>query len=168
MSQAFSTTAKHIRRSPYQALAASLTLSLTFFAVSVFGLLMAGSYMVLRYFEKAPQVIAFFERGKDISEADQQKIKERLEATGKLASFKYVSSQEAVAIYKEGTKQDTLLSELVDNKILPPSIEISATEISSLPQLRDILKSEPLVREIGFYEDIVNTLSKWVRNLRIV
>jgi len=168
MAQTLNTTAKHIRRSPYQVLAASLTLTLTFFAVSVFGLLMAGSYVILRYFEKAPQVIAFFERGKDISETEQARIKERLEATGKLASFKYVSTKEAEAIYKEKNKKDPLLLELVDSKILPPSVEISATEIAALSQLRSILEEQPLVKDIVFYEDIVNTLSTWVRNLRVI
>jgi cell division transport system permease protein len=168
MNRVFTTAGKHLRRSPYQVLAAVLTLTLTFFAVSVFSLLMTGSYFILRFFEAAPQVIAFFEKGKDIDDLTQNAIHQRLEASGKLATFRYVSTREAEAIYKEKNKDDPLLLELVDYKILPPSIEISATEIASLPQLKDILESEPLVQDVVFYEDIVNTLSAWVRNLRLL
>ena len=168
MIRTLSTTLKHLRRSPYQVMAAILTLSLTFLAVSVFALLMGGSYVILRHFESAPQVIAFFERGKDISDQEQSAIKQRLEATGKLASFKYVSTREAEAIYKEKNQDDPLLLELVDYKILPPSVEISASEISALPQLKDILESEILVKDVIFFEDIVESLMIWVRNLRLV
>lgn len=167
-SRSLNTTVKHLRRSPYQALAATLILSFSFFAVSIFALLMFGSYVILRHFEKAPQVIAFFERGKDVPEEQRQMIQQKLEATGKLATFKYVSPREAEAIYREGTREDPLLSELVDYKILPPSIEISAVEISYLPQLKGILEEEPLVKDIVFFEDIVNSLSIWVRNVHII
>jgi len=168
MSRVLNTAGKHLRRSPYQVLAAVLTLILTFFAVSVFSLLMTGSYFILRYFEASPQVIAFFKRGKDVDELTQNSIRQRLEATGKLATFTYVSTREAEAIYKEKNKDDPLLLELVDYKILPSSIEISALEIAALPELKDILESEPLVQDVVFYEDIVNTLSVWVKNLRVL
>jgi len=167
-SRSISTTAKHLRRSPYQAIAAVLILSLTFFAVSVFTLLMSGSYLIMRHFEAAPQVIAFFERGRDVPDEDRLRIQEKLETTGKLATFKYVSPKEAEAIYRERNKEDPLLLELVDYKILPPSIEISATEIGYLSELKSVLEDEPLVKDIVFFEDIVNSLSTWVRNLRLI
>lgn len=169
MSRTLETAMKQIRRSPYQVMTAVLALSLTFFAVSVFALLMMGSSIILKYFEASPQVIAFFERGKDIEDFDKDRIKKELEETGKLASFKYVSAREAEAIYKEKTKEDDpLTQQLVDYKILPPSIEISATEIGALPMLKEILESEPLVKDIDFYEDIVDSLAVWIKNLRFV
>lgn len=168
MSRMFLTAMRDIRRSPYQAFAVSLVLSLTFFSVSVFALILGGSYLILRHFEKSPQVIAFFERGKDVSLEDQTKIKNKLESTGKLSSFRYISAKEAEAIYREKNKDDPLLLELVDYKILPPSMEISATEINALPSLKDILEKETLVKDVVFYEDVINSLSKWVSNLRIV
>lgn len=169
MAHALKTTIKNIRRSPYQALIANLVLTLTFFAVAVFSLVSVGSYVLLKHFEAAPQVIAFFEKGQDVPLEKQEQIKNQLEITGELASFKYVSAKEAEAIYKEKVgKEDPLLLELVDYKILPPSIEISATNIEALPQLRDILAAEPLVRDIAFYEDIIEALTIWVRNIRLI
>ena len=168
MSHAFWTTTKQLRRSPYQALIASMVLTLTFFAVGVFSIIFAGSHFLLKHFEAAPQVIAFFEKGKDISDSRQEEIKAKFEASGKLATFKYISAKEAEAIYKEKNKDDPLLLELVDYKILPPSIEISATSIEALPELKSILESEPEVVDIAFYEDIVKSLTNWVKNIRLI
>jgi len=161
-----SETLKQIRRTPYQAIAAIMVMLLTFFALSTFCLISLGSIKVLKYFESAPQVIAFFEKGKDVPQEEITRIKSELERTGKLASFKYVSIREAEAIYKEKNKDDPLLLELVNYKILPPSIEISATEISALPDLKNVLEKQPGVEDIAFYEDIVNSLSLWIKNIR--
>ena len=51
---------KNIRRSPYQALAAILIMSLTFLAISFFAFLLYGSSTIITYFESKPQVTAFF------------------------------------------------------------------------------------------------------------
>ena len=60
-------TLKLLRRSPYQALAAALAMSLTFFVASIFVVLIIGGQLVLNYIEQRPQVIAFFKD--DVSEA---------------------------------------------------------------------------------------------------
>jgi cell division transport system permease protein len=168
MPKALKTSFKQIRRTPYQALAAVLILTLTFFALSIFTLLLAGSDQILKHFESTPSVIAFFEKGKDLTQDDISRIKTELESTGKLADFRYVSTKEAERIYKEKNVDDPMLNELVDYKILPPSIEISASEISALPQLKAILEKEPLVQDIAFFEDVVNQFSNWVTNIRYI
>ena len=167
MSRKFNTTWSQIRRTPYQSLAAVMVMFLTFFALAIFALISVGSIKILQHFEASPQVIAFFEKGKDVSQEDIAKIKLDLERTGKLESFKYVSIHEAEAIYREKNKGDTLLLELVNYKILPPSIEISASEIDSLSYLKDVLEKQPGVKDIAFYEDIVSSLSSWIRSIRI-
>jgi len=161
------TTFKQIRRTPYQAIIALMILGLTFFASSAFLLISLGFAKTLQYFEKAPQIIGYFERGKDLPQQEIDRIKTRLEETGKLESFKYLSTKDAENYYREKSKnEDPLLNELVDYKILPPSIEVSTTEISAMPQIKEILDSEPLITDIDYYEDIVNQLSLWVQNVR--
>ena len=49
----------HIRRSPFQALAAVIVLSVTFFVVTLLSILVYSSSSILKYFETRPQVIAF-------------------------------------------------------------------------------------------------------------
>ena len=64
-------TIKLLRRSPYQALAAALAMSLTFFVSSLFIVLIIGGQIVLNFIEQRPQVIAFFN-----DDTSQEKINE--------------------------------------------------------------------------------------------
>lgn len=168
MTSSFQVALRQIRRTPYQVLAAIMVMVSTFFAISVFYLISLGSIKILKFFEAAPQVIAFFERGKDLDQSQISQIKNQLEVTGKLASLKYVSTHEAEAIYREKNKDDPLLLELVNYKILPPSIEISAINLDDLVELKNILEKQPGVKDIAFYEDIVSSLSAWIKNIRWV
>ncbi len=162
-------TALHqIRRTPYQALIAISSLSLTFLALAVFIIISAGFHLIIQHFSSTPQVIAFFEKGKDLSEVQLNDIRNKLESTGKMSSFVYVSTKEAERIYKENNADEPLLNELVDYKILPPSIEISATDINYLPELKNILEQEPLVKDIAFYEDVVADASRWIDNIKLL
>ena len=54
------TTWKHIRRSPYQSLAAILIMILTLFIASVFSLTSLGMDKILKFVEAKPQITAFF------------------------------------------------------------------------------------------------------------
>ncbi len=157
---------QQIRRTPYQAIVAIMAVFSTFFVISAFALISLGSLEIIQYFEKEPQVIGFFQKGQDLTQEEIAEIRSSLEETGKLEDFKYVSTKEAEAIYKEKNKDDPLLLELVDASILPPSIEISAKQIDFLPQLKDVLQANPKVEDVVFYEDIVKNLSFWIKNIR--
>lgn len=159
---------QQIRRSPYQTLAAVMIMFFTFLAISCFLLISLGSLRILQHFEKAPQVIAFFEPGKDLSDERIAQIRQHLEATGKLEDFRYVSTHEAEKIYKDKVKDDPLLLELVDYKILPASIEISAHRAADLLVLKTVLEEVEEVKDIDFFEDVVRSLASWVRNVRLI
>jgi len=157
-----------IRRNPFQNLAAIMATTLTLLVISVFVLISYGSIKILEYFESAPQAIAFFKPGKDLTDINIINIRAQLEKTGKLNEFRYVSTKEAEAIYKEKNKDNPLLLELVDSNILPASIEISAKDLKNLKELKEILSTQEGVEEVVYYEDIVNNLSRWINNIKIV
>jgi len=92
----------HIRRSPYQALSAVSVMAMSFFIISIFVLLAAGSESIIRNFESRPQVTAFFKDEVTLSQVED--FKSRLQSTGKVAQVKYVSKEEALAIYREQNK----------------------------------------------------------------
>src|SRR3989344_19651 len=161
-------TYKQARRSPFQGLAAVMITTLTFLVISVFSLISYGSIKILEYFESAPQVIAFFEPGKDLTEVEIANIRAQLDKTGKLKDFRYVSTNEAEAIYKEKNKDNPLLLELVDASILPASIEISAGELKNLVELKGVLETQEGVDDVVYYEDIVNSLSSWINSVKIM
>src|SRR3990170_3532319 len=131
----------HLRRSPFQGLAAVMTMTLTLL------------------------VIAFFAPGEDLVDTQIANIRAQLTATGKLNQFRYVSTHEAEAIYKEKNKDNPLLLELVDYKILPASIEISANQLNDLAGLKAILQTQEGVEDVVFYEDIIQSLQNWISSV---
>ena len=154
-----------LRRSPFQGLAAVMTTTLTLLVIAIFALISLGSIQILQYFESAPQVIAFFTPGEDLTDTQISNIRAQLAATGKLNQFRYVSTREAEAIYKEKNKDNPLLLELVDYKILPASIEISANQLNDLAGLKAILQTQEGVEDVVFYEDIIQSLQNWISSV---
>lgn len=166
MKQHLKTTWTHIRRAPYQALAATLIMVLTFFVATIFVLTAAGSQAILNWFETRPQVTAFFEDKVTMEQVDI--LRAKLAQTGKIKEAKYVSKEEALAIYREQNKNDPLLLEMVTANILPASLEVSTTNISYLGEIAQILRQESGVEEVIFQEDVVHSLHEWTNVLRKV
>lgn len=163
----FTNTAKrNIRRAPYQALAASMVMFLTFFTLSAFLILAAGSQQILRFYESKPQAIAFFKDG--TSDSDIKAIEGELRKTDKITDFKYVSKEEALQIYRQRNKNNPMLLELVTANILPASLEVSTVAPEDLKLVSDIVKREPVVEEVVFPEDVVASLTQATRLIRIV
>jgi cell division transport system permease protein len=155
---------RNIRRSPYQALAAILVMTLTFLVVSFFTFLLTGSSEIINYFESKPQVTAFFKN--DAKQSDINSLQNKLSVTGKIASIKYVSKQEALKIYKEQNKNDPLLLDLVTADVLPSSFEISAIKIEDLGGISDLLSKSPIVSDVIYQKDVVSTLTSWTSAIR--
>lgn len=162
----FKTTWRNIRRSPYQAFAAVLVMTLTFLFISFFTFLLFGSSKAISYFESRPQVTAFFRN--EVKQADIDNLKNELMATNKVASTKFVSKQKALEIYREQNKDDPLLLELVTADILPASLEISTVKIENLSEINKQLLDSPLVSEVIFQKDVVSVLTSWTNALRSI
>lgn len=157
---------RNIRRSPFQALAASMVMFFTFFALLVFLLLASGSQAILRHYESKPQVIAFFKDG--TTQQDVEAIKGLLTQQPKVIKIKYVSKEEALQIYKEQNKKKPELLELVTAKFLPASLEVSTQTPADLKPVAEILRREPVVEEVAVPEDVVATLTAATRFIRVV
>jgi len=160
----FKTAWKNMRRSPYQALAAILIMTLTFLAVSYFTFLLFGSSKIIDYFESKPQVTAFFRD--EAKQSDINALKNQLSSTNKTASIKFVSKQDALKIYREQNKNDPLLLDLVTADVLPASFEISAVNIEDLAPISDMLKKSPIVSDVIYQKDVVSTLISWTSAIK--
>lgn len=158
------TTWHHIRRSPYQALAAIFIMLLTFLVISAFGFITVGSQIVINYFESKPQVTVFFSNTANPNQIDN--FKKQILATGRVLKMKFISKDEALQLYKKQNKNDPLLLELVTADILPASLEISSKNINDLPQIAGFVKNSPIVEQVVFQRDIVSTLVSWTDALR--
>src|SRR3989304_1705335 len=96
-----STAWQRIRRAPYQTLAAVSIMTMTLFLAGTFIMTAAGSQAVLRYFESRPQINAYFKTEYVPASEEITAAKSQLEQTGLTASFKYISKDEALGIYKD-------------------------------------------------------------------
>lgn len=164
MKKLIKTTWQHIRRSPYQSLTAIAIMSLTLFVALAFFLTALGSQAILNYFESKPQITVFFTDEK--KPADIKVLEEKLKATGEVSQTKYISKEEALAIYQEQNKKDPLLLEMVTASILPASLDVSAKDPQSLSGLVKFLQAEPNVEEVVYQKEIVDLLISWTQTIR--
>lgn len=164
MSRTIQFTKRNIRRTPFQALAASMVMFLTFLALMSFVILAAGSQATLRYFESKPQAITFFKEG--TTKEDVSLIENALQQETRVIKTKFISKDMALQIYREKNKNDPALLELVTADILPASLEISTRSPEDLQPIADILKKEPVVSEVIVPEDVVQTLTSATRVIR--
>lgn len=158
-------TLKLIRRSPYQAFAAALAMSLTFFIASIFLTLVIGGQIVLKYIEQRPQVIAFFKD--EVGDTQINEIINTVKATDLARDVKYVSKEEALAIYRERNKDEPLLLESVSADFLPASIDISIKRAQDIAEITRIVKDRPEIERVITPENLVEELVKWTKTLRI-
>jgi len=156
----------HIRRSPYQSIAAVLTMFITFLLGGIFLLTTGLSFSILQYFESKPQLTVFFMDKAGKPEADV--LTATLNTTGKVASTKFVSKEEALVIYMEQNKNDQLLREMVTAEILPASLEVTAKDPRFLAELEPIIKQADGVEEVVFQRDVVDALLSWTNAIRNV
>jgi cell division transport system permease protein len=153
-----------MRRSPYQTLAATLIVSITFFVAYLFSMFMLGAQQILHYFETRPQVIAFFELTTSSDTVTQ--IMADLEKKPYIADIKLVNKEDALKAYQEDNKADPLLLELVTADILPASLEVSGKNITDLPQIKADLETYSAVDDVIFQQDVIESLTSWSNALR--
>lgn len=144
----FKTALGYIRRSPFQAMAATFVLGLTFFVATLVAVLVYSSSKLISYFETRPQVIAFLKS--DAKETDIAALQHKLEADARIREVKYVSREEALSIYKKATSDNPLLGELVSPSIFPASLEFSVKDLSFAQNIIDEVKGEDIVDSVGF------------------
>ncbi len=156
--------AKIIRRSPYQALAASLAMSLTFFVTSIFVIMILGGQIILNYVEQRPQVIAFFKD--DTKETQITETIEKIKSTNLAKDIKYVTKEEALAIYRERNKDEPLLLESVTSDFLPASIDISVKKVQDINEITKITKENPQIERVITPENLVEQLVRWTKIIR--
>lgn len=156
----------HIRRSPYQAMAATLTMFITFLVGGVFFLATLASVSILSYFEGKPQVTVFF--AAKAGQAEAEKLKVTLQATGLVSSTHFVSKEDALSIYRSQNQNDPLLLEMVTADILPASLEVSATDPQYLSELARTIQGSEGVDEVVYQRDVVDSLLTWTNAIRLV
>jgi len=168
----------YVRRSPFQALAATFVLTLTFFVATLVSVLVYSSSQLITYFETRPQVIAFLKD--DATPFAVSALQDKLSSDPRVKKVNYVSKEEALSIYKKATSDNPLLGQLVSPSIFPASLEFSVKDLTFAQSVIDEVKGEPIVDSVGFtaalggessLKDVVSrlqTISTYVRVFGII
>ena len=157
-------TLQHIRRAPYQSLAAIIMTTVTFLIVSIFTLAAIGTHTLLTYFESRPQVTAFF---LDSTTSDQlNSLQSEIENSFSTDSIIYIGKEEALTIYQDQNADNPLLLEMVTADILPASLEVSAKSVTDLEGIAQIMEGAEYVEEVIYQKDIIDTIKVWVNGVR--
>lgn len=159
------TAMKHMRRSPYQSVAAIMMTTVTFFIVSVFTFTVIGARELLAYFESRPQVTAFFKDSATSRDVDD--LKSKIASSVMIEASTYISKEQALEIYREQNKDNPLLLEMVTADILPASLEVSAKNVDDLEVVAAKMQEHTTVEEVVFQKDVIDTLRSWVNGVRI-
>lgn len=138
----------HIRRSPFQAMAAFFVLTITFLVVTLLAAFVYSSENVLQYFETRPQIIAFLKT--DATPDQATVVMDQLKKDKRISKVDYVSKEQALEIYKKATSNNPLLTELVSPSIFPASIEISVSDLRYAEAVITEMKGNSIVDQVGF------------------
>ncbi len=155
----------HIRRTPYQALAAVTLTSLSFFIVTLLVLVNLGLNQVLHYFESKPQVIAFFQN--NTTQEEIQNLQHKIQATGVVKDITYISQEQALNLYRQQNQDNPLLLEITTPEMFPASLEVSTYRLEDLEKVVALMRQEPKVEDIAYQQDVIQFLQKWTQGLRL-
>lgn len=84
----------------------------------------------------------------DVTTEDKNKILKLLENYPGVRLGKYISSEDALQIYKERNKNEPALLEMVTPNILPPSIEVYLNDWSKRNELKGVLLKYTSVEQV--------------------
>lgn len=160
------TSWKHIRRNPYQSLAAILITTITFFTISFFAFIMLSSSIIINHLESQLEVVAFFKE--DARQTDINSLQKSLRQSGQIEQLKFVSKKQALEKYRSMHKDDPILLELVTEDILPASLEISAKNTVDLPAIAEKLSNSVIVSEVKYPQDVVSKFTQWTNAIKMI
>lgn len=161
---AFTTAASSIRRSPYQAFAAILTMTFTLAVLFALSFIFAGIEKILSFYETKPQVVAFFKLSTD--DATIKKVTDELKKKPYVADISVTSKEDALKLYSAEFKESPLLLELVTPEMLPVSLEVSSKTLDELKLIRGDLEAETSIEEVKLQENVIDTLKHWTSTVR--
>lgn len=153
-----------VRRTPYQSLAGFLVLFFSLFLSSTLVISIIFLYSLIGYVETRPQVTIYFLN--TATDQDISNIKTELMNTGKVASVKYISKQEAFSIYKDMNKNNPLLLEMVSADVLPPSLEVYAVKPEYLQDIANMVQKQSGIDEVRYQKNTVDQLLTFTNIVR--
>lgn len=157
----------HLRRGPFQTLAAGLVMFFVFLTVTTFLFLIITLSSAVTYFESRPEITAFVKDGVVQTQVDA--LISELKSDPQVEKVRYVSKEEALKIYNDLNKDNPLLLEMVTADILPASVEISAKSSEGLGEIASKMeKKSNLFEEVVVPRDVIDFLVKLTGTVKVI
>jgi len=142
-----------------------IILVLTLFSISIVGTINMVANAAIESVKEKVDVSAYFKNG--VSETDILNTQANLESLSTVESIRYISSAEALAVFKEEHRDDPVvmesLEELAENP-LPATLVIKANNIDDYRAILEVLESpeySALIEDKDFedHEEVITSLS---------
>jgi len=142
-----------------------IILVLTLFSISIVGTINMVANAAIESVKEKVDVSAYFKNG--VSETDILNTQANLESLSMVESIRYISSAEALAVFKEEHRDDPVvmesLEELAENP-LPATLVIKANNIDDYRAILEVLESpeySALIEDKDFedHEEVITSLS---------
>ncbi|HOZ80658.1 MAG TPA: permease-like cell division protein FtsX [Candidatus Woesebacteria bacterium] len=155
----------HLRRSPFQSLAAIIVIYVCFLFLNFFYLFSSGASNLLKFLETKPEITIYLKDGLDKSIVEG--LQKELTNYPSIREIKFISKEKALSIYKESNKDNPLLTEMVTSSILPASFEVSTSDPKVLDQIYQNFTSKTKeIDEIIYQKEDIEKILKWTAILR--
>lgn len=158
-------TLHHIRRSPFQSLAAFVTVTVCFIILTSFIFLNRGLSRVLNHFESKPEITIYLKDGLDQNAVTS--LQDEIKTYPNIKEIRYISKEKALELYKNMNKDNPMLTEMVTASILPASFEVSASDPRVLEVIASKFTGKAEVDEIIYQKDVIKSLLSWTKTTRI-
>ena len=163
-------TKQHIVRNGWLSFASISIMTLTFFVITIFALTLYSVNIILHYYESKSQVIVFFNPSEPISYINS--VKSDIKKENGVTNIKYVSKQGAYERFVKFLKtENPSLARSVDVNALPPSLEISTKNLTTLENVANMLfklkkKNNSAIDNILYFKSVVKFLKQSVSVIR--
>ncbi len=142
-------------RNAVMSLAATATMVLMLLLLSGFWIIQAGLLAGLQFTEQKVEVVSYLQT--NITDRQVQELRDKVAALPEVASVAYVSRDEALQRFRASMEAQGRedLTRYLDSNPLYASLEVKLVDPTRIREVGDVLRADPIVRNVINIEDLV-------------
>lgn len=155
---------KSLKRNKTISLASMITVFITFFVLGIFTLAAQNANLAIAGVEDKIEIQVFLDE--DIKLIDQREIQVKLNEQPGIKEVIYESKEEAYNNFKETTSEGMLKGYTLEDNPFPASYVVKIEDVDEVQNIIDQVSSLEGVESIKNQQDLINTISKFVKGIR--
>ena len=142
-------------RNAVMSLAATATMVLMLLLLSGFWIIQAGLLAGLQFTEQKVEVVSYLQT--NITDGQVQELRDKVAALPSVASVAFVSRDEALQRFRTSMQAQGRedLTKYLDSNPLYASLEVKLVDPTRIREVGDLLRADPIVRNVINIEDLV-------------